>query len=86
MAQVEGVLSLNEIDILEVDGDPIIAGGTPSAIGSISINKNNGDIYSKYGTLDTEWKLVIEVSNSNVDGGSPSTNYDASIAIDGGGV
>ena len=86
MAQIKGTITLNEIDILEVEGNPALSLGTPAALASMAINVFNGDVYSKVGLLDTHWNLITNAPDNNVDGGKANTTYDGSMAIDGGGA
>jgi archaellum component FlaF (FlaF/FlaG flagellin family) len=54
MATITGALTLNEISIIEVSGDPSATGGTPSPKGSIALD-NTGKLWLKFGDADTNW-------------------------------
>lgn len=60
MANIEGQITVNEVDILEVSSDPGAGAGTPATVGSIALMQNDGaqlgDFFVKYGPLDTDWK------------------------------
>lgn len=56
MASVLGRLTVNHVEICEVDADP--SGGTPGPVGTIAIDSSTGTIYTKTGALDTAWSEV----------------------------
>ena len=60
MANILGLITVDEVDILEVDADPSSGAGTPANCpGSIAIVKNVGggiyELWQKTGTPDTAW-------------------------------
>jgi hypothetical protein len=57
MATINGTLTLNEVVILEVIGDPSLAEGTPAPKGSIALD-DQGKLWTKFGDLDTDWGEV----------------------------
>ena len=63
MANIEGQITVNEVDILEVDSPPSSGGGTPAPVGSIAIEQDElnqeGRLYQKIGPLDTDWSQVV---------------------------
>ncbi|CAB4125140.1 hypothetical protein UFOVP53_67 [uncultured Caudovirales phage] len=70
MATITGQITVDEVLIIEVSGDPSITGGTPAPVGSIALDKT-GKTWTKYGTLDTEWREV----------GTPSAIYTEDVKI-----
>ena len=67
MATIKAETTLNEVLILEVAGDPSITLGTPAPLGSIALD-DTGFLWSKSGTLDTNWTKL-----GSTGGGSTST-------------
>jgi hypothetical protein len=57
MATITGQITVDEVLIIEVSGDPSITGGTPAPTGSIALD-NTGKTWTKFGPLDTEWSTV----------------------------
>lgn len=87
MATIKGAITLNEVTILEITGDPSISGGTPAPRGSIALD-DTGKQWVKFGTLDTDWQQAgtTGATNSQIDGGVASSVYGGTILIDGGGA
>jgi hypothetical protein len=60
MANILGTITVDEVDILEVDSDPSAAAGTPAPTGSLGIVKNVGggiyELWQKTGVADTAWE------------------------------
>lgn len=67
MANILGRLTINNTELLEVDGDPSIAPGTPGVQGSLAFATISGEgrFFSKFGTLNTDWKEVVVKNTSN---------------------
>lgn len=67
MAEVLGRITINNTEMLEVDGDPSINPGTPAVTGSIAftIISNEGRFFSKVGPLDVDWKEIVVKGTSN---------------------
>lgn len=72
MANILGLVTVNEKDILEVDADPAAGGGTPAPSGSLAMwdNAGVGSEYIKIGPLDTDWDRISTVTTSGVGQGS----------------
>lgn len=64
MANITGRQSLNRVQVLEVDGDPAINGGTPAPVGSIAIDLNGG-LWYKFDTSDGYWSAIPSVPSSS---------------------
>ncbi len=59
MAEILGNTNLNNIDIVEVDGDPVLGLGTDSAIGNIAIvNQAGFPLFQKFGNNPTDWRPI----------------------------
>lgn len=54
---IQGTLTLNEISLLEVDADPRVT-ATPADIGSLAILDSTGQIFRKFNTGDTDWRIA----------------------------
>lgn len=68
----EGTITINEVELVEVNKDPTVE-GIASPIGSLStIDGTDGyyGVYVKYGINDTEWEKLL-TSNNNVSVTSP---------------
>lgn len=80
MATILGRVTVNGIDLLEVDQDPTAAGGTSAPVGSIASDSSTGTLYSKTGALDTDWTAVgtgaagIQTTFVYRPGGVPAAN------------
>ena len=57
MANILGLLTVNEVEVLQVDADPSAGAGTPAPQGSIAMYQG-GTLYIKTGALDTDWQMV----------------------------
>lgn len=87
MATIKGTITLNEVSILEITGDPTVSGGTPAPRGSIALD-DSGKQWIKVGTLDTEWNEAgtNTTTNSQIDGGVAASVYGGTTIINGGGA
>lgn len=65
MANISGIQTVDNINLLSVDADPSLAGGTPSPIGSIATVSDGSGLYLKTGVSDTDYTKVA-VNNSAV--------------------
>lgn len=72
MANILGLITVNEKEILEVDASPASGGGTPAPIGSLALfnNAGSGVNYIKIGAADTAWDAVSTVTTSGVGQGT----------------
>ncbi len=87
MANIIGLLTLNDKQILEVDGDPSAGGGTAAPIGSIALANISGvgTFYVKQSVTDNDWANVSAGSGTTI--GNPvsgATDW-ANLSIDGSG-
>lgn len=64
MATIKGAITLNEIQILEIVGDPSVSGGISAPKGSFALG-DEGKQWTKTGDLDTEWVESGTFINSN---------------------
>jgi len=62
MATILGQITLNEILVLEIDGDP--SSGIVAPIGSFGTDINTGILYTKTGPADTVWVAVGSTSST----------------------
>jgi len=58
MATVLGRITVNTVEICEVDGAPAAGGGTPAPVGTMALDSASGSAYTKTGALDTDWTEV----------------------------
>lgn len=60
MANIIGLITVNQKDILEVDADPSAGAGTPAARGSMAMYDSGavGSVFIKTGTADTAWQQI----------------------------
>jgi hypothetical protein len=72
VATILGEVTLNEVFIVSVAGDPTISGGTPSPVGSLALD-STGVLWQKTGPLDTAWTALSFVGAGGVTYGSPVT-------------
>lgn len=82
MANIIGLITVNEKQILEVDADPAAGGGTAAPKGSMAMYDSGtvGFLYIKTGAADTAWQSVDvpegqdwELDGNALTGGTPST-------------
>jgi hypothetical protein len=62
MATITGQLTLNEVSLLEISGDPSISGGTPAPLGSLALD-SSGNIWLKSASSDTSWSVLALLNN-----------------------
>lgn len=60
MANILGLITVNEKDLIEVDGVPSDGTGTPAPVGSMAMHNdgNSGQMYIKTDVLDTGWDRI----------------------------
>lgn len=63
MAQIQGRITVNEVEVLEVDGDPSSGLGTSAPTGSLAMADVSG-LWQKTGSLDTNWEQFQAVVGS----------------------
>ena len=85
MAEIKGQITINEVSIVEISGDPSISGGTPLPVGSLALD-DTGKLWVKKGSLDTEWQVAGSSVNYQIDGGLAAAVYGGTTAVDGGGA
>lgn len=72
MALILGRININNVEVLEVDGDPSAGAGTAAPIASLAVHDSGtiGRLYFKQGGADTAWTLVDmqEGDDWNLDG------------------
>lgn len=74
MATIQGRITINEVEVFEVDGDPAAGLGTPGSIGSLAILDSQG-VYQKIGVSDTAWaRLSLQDKSGFASAGSFSGN------------
>jgi hypothetical protein len=69
MATIRGRVSLNEVELLEVDTDPSAGSGTVAPKGSMAFT-DSGEIWNKRDTADTAWSRLVNEYND------PNSSYD----------
>lgn len=57
MSNIQGRITVNEIEVLEVDGDPSTGLGTVAAVGSLAL-VDTGGVWQKTGAADTDWERL----------------------------
>jgi hypothetical protein len=81
MATILGTVTLDEVDVIEVDSDPSAGGGTIAARGSLALDKS-GFQWSKFSASDTGW-LKLSTSAFNEDLILCDNNFDTLYDQDG---
>lgn len=68
MANILGLITVNNKEVLEVDASPSAGGGTPASIGSLAFLESGGvgTNYIKVGVLDTAWDTITTLAAGNV--------------------
>lgn len=89
MAIIKGQITINEVSVIEISGDPSISGGTQCPIGSLALD-DTGKLWIKKGLLDTDWEVAGSGGSSpinyQIDGGVASSIYGGTTSVDGGGA
>lgn len=82
MANIVGLITVNEKQVLEVDADPSAGGGTAAPKGSLAMFDSGtvGRVYIKTGAADTAWAEIDtpeggdwKIDGNTLTGGTPST-------------
>lgn len=84
MSNITGRLTINNKEVLEVDGDPALVAGTNAPIASIAVWDSGtvGRIYIKVGAADTAWtQMDTQIGDDwNLDGNDLSgVTFDAPV-------
>lgn len=83
MAIVLGSLSINNIDFIEVDGDPSLGAGTESEIGNIAVvNQAGFPFFQKFDVGDTDWRPIAVRSFAHYSNTQVNQNLNASTNTD----
>lgn len=82
MAEILGNVSMNNIEFLEVDGDPSIGAGTQSAIGNIAIvNQPGFPLFQKFDVGDNDWRPIAVRSFAKFTNTEVNQNINAGSAV-----
>lgn len=60
MANIIDIITIGAVQYLTIDSDPTISTGVSAPLGSIATISNGNGIYLKYGSVATNWNLLIE--------------------------
>jgi hypothetical protein len=68
MANITGLLTVNNKQILEVDSDPSAILGVAAPIGSLALfdSGSSGLLYVKSGSADTAWSIISTVTSEDI--------------------
>jgi hypothetical protein len=68
MANITGLITVNEKQILEVDADPSGGSGAAASIGSLALysNGSNATTFIKSGAADTAWTALSTVTSEDI--------------------
>lgn len=58
MAGIQGIVTLNEVQLLEVDAPPAAGAGTPAPVGSLATIDTGAGFYLKTSAADTAWSFI----------------------------
>lgn len=83
MATVLGKITINNILYLEVDGNPGTGAGTAAPIGSHANTDNGAGEYYKFGSGNTDWRLVNAISFNVTGGRGSNASVDRDMEADG---
>ena len=64
MANILGTQNVNEVSLIEVDGDPGVGLGTPAPQGSLAFHKASGGVWIKRYPADTGWEPISTSASS----------------------
>lgn len=87
---IVGSITIGELQILEVDADPTIAGlSAPLSSIAMIYGSVSGDVWVKTGAANNAWTSTTVgggSSNYQIDGGRADSNYGGTSTVDGGGA
>ena len=64
MANILGMLTVNERAVYEVDGDPSASAGTAAPLSTLAMRSDSGQLWLKNGAPDTAWTQVATVAGN----------------------
>jgi hypothetical protein len=64
MANILGQITLDQLQILEVDADPSLGVGTVASAGSTAHLSDGSASYRKNSAVDTDWVLISDNTTS----------------------
>jgi hypothetical protein len=87
MANITGLLTVNNKQILEVDSDPSAILGVAAPIGSLALfdSGSSGVLYVKSGSADTAWSIISTVTAEDIQdvvGGIVANSSNISMSYD----
>jgi hypothetical protein len=87
MANITGLLTVNNKQILEVDSDPSAILGVAAPIGSLALfdSGSSGLLYVKSGSADTAWSIISTVTAEDIQdvvGGIVANSSNISMSYD----
>ena len=87
MANITGLLTVNDKQILEVDSDPSAILGVAAPIGSLALfdSGSSGLLYVKSGSADTAWSIISTVTAEDIQdvvGGIVANSSNISMSYD----
>jgi hypothetical protein len=87
MANITGLLTVNNKQILEVDSDPSAILGVAAPIGSLALfdSGSSGLLYVKSGSADTAWSIISTVTSEDIQdvvGGIVANSSNISMTYD----
>lgn len=87
MANITGLLTVNDKQILEVDSDPSAILGVAAPIGSLALfdSGSSGVLYVKSGSADTAWSIISTVTAEDIQdvvGGIVANSSNISMTYD----
>lgn len=87
MANITGLLTVNDKQILEVDSDPSAILGVAAPIGSLALfdSGSSGVLYVKSGAADTAWSIISTVTAEDIQdvvGGIVANSSNISMTYD----
>ena len=87
MANITGLLTVNNKQILEVDSDPSAILGVAAPIGSLALfdSGSSGVLYVKSGSADTDWSIISTVTAEDIQdvvGGIVANSSNISMSYD----
>lgn len=62
---INGIQTINSLNVLSVDANPSAGLGTSSSVGSIALAEDGSGLYYKSGILNTNWSLLLTTSSAS---------------------